>query len=462
MSRFRRALGVLFGRSAIEAAGVGRRWTGFRPVAAPKEQMAASRPLIMNRARALVLNNALAASGVEAWVSGLIGSGILGKSANSSEGVRKRIDRAWADWTKACDADGRLDFAGLQALVARRVVVDGEAIILLLVRDGRLRIRVLSSEQLSDFSQIALPSGGYISNGIEFNAAGERVAYWLYPTAPGAIPTGQPVRVPASDCLHIYRHDHPGQLRGLSWFAPILLALNEHAKLTDAVTMQQQVAAMLTGFIRTNEGDASAIFTGERKGAEIVPSLEPATMVALEAGQDVTFTTPPRSTGAEHILKVNARQIAVGLGIPYEALSGDLEAVNYSSIRAGLVEFRRKCEALQETLFAVQLLAPIFARFVTVEALGGRLYAPGSLSLYTGSTWFAPKQAWVDPLKDSQAESLAISSGLMSRTEALAQRGWDAEEVDAQIAADRAREQRLGLSFQPVAQAPAKADEVAQ
>jgi capsid protein len=39
-----------------------------------------------------------------------------------------------------------------------------------------------------------------------------------------------------------------------------------------------------------------------------------------------------------------------------------------------------------------------------------------------------------------------IDAGLKSRTQALAERGYDAEQVDAEIAADRAREQPLGLA----------------
>ena len=61
----------------------------------------------------------------------------------------------------------------------------------------------------------------------------------------------------------------------------------------------------------------------------------------------------------------------------------------------------------------------------------------------------------MDPLKDARAEIEQIEAGLKSRTQALAERGYDAEQVDAgdrrsasgQIAADRAREQTLGLVF---------------
>lgn len=40
-----------------------------------------------------------------------------------------------------------------------------------------------------------------------------------------------------------------------------------------------------------------------------------------------------------------------------------------------------------------------------------------------------------------------IEAGLKSRTQALAERGYDADQVDAEIAADRARERQLGLAF---------------
>jgi capsid protein len=58
-----------------------------------------------------------------------------------------------------------------------------------------------------------------------------------------------------------------------------------------------------------------------------------------------------------------------------------------------------------------------------------------------------PKWDWVDPLKDARAEIEQIDAGLKSRTQALAERGYDAEQVDNEIAADKAREKSLGLVF---------------
>lgn len=53
----------------------------------------------------------------------------------------------------------------------------------------------------------------------------------------------------------------------------------------------------------------------------------------------------------------------------------------------------------------------------------------------------------VDPAKDAAAMRDLIDQGLMSRRQAVASLGWNIAELDAEIAADRAREAELGLSF---------------
>ena len=45
------------------------------------------------------------------------------------------------------------------------------------------------------------------------------------------------------------------------------------------------------------------------------------------------------------------------------------------------------------------------------------------------------------------AEIAQIEAGLKSRTQAIAERGYDAEQVDRDIAAEHARERALGLDF---------------
>lgn len=66
---------------------------------------------------------------------------------------------------------------------------------------------------------------------------------------------------------------------------------------------------------------------------------------------------------------------------------------------------------------------------------------------YLDCSWLPPRWDWVDPLKDIRAEINAIEAGLKSRTQAIAERGFDAAMVDAEIARDYRREDSLGLRY---------------
>jgi capsid protein len=95
-----------------------------------------------------------------------------------------------------------------------------------------------------------------------------------------------------------------------------------------------------------------------------------------------------------------------------------------------------------------------------VAVISGALNIPDyetGRALYLACSWLPPRWEWVDPLKDARAEIEQIEAGLKSRSQAIAERGFDAEQVDAEIAADKEREQRLGLMFgaQPVPTLPA-------
>jgi lambda family phage portal protein len=243
----------------------------------------------------------------------------------------------------------------------------------------------------------------------------------------------------------------PGQVRGLSWFAPVLLRLRDLDETSDAQIMRQKVGAMLAGIVFDGGGQAMA-FPGKPKGDGVVESgLEPGTLKVLNVpGDNIHFTNPPR-IGAESIefMKLTAREIAAGLGVPYEMLTGDLSQTNYSSIRAGTIDFRRRVEMVQHHVLVFQFCRPTWRRFITTEILSGRLPAPGferDPEPYLAARWITPRTEWVDPKKDVDSEVAELAARLTSRSRAVAARGIDIEELDAEIAADEQREQRLALT----------------
>jgi capsid protein len=97
-----------------------------------------------------------------------------------------------------------------------------------------------------------------------------------------------------------------------------------------------------------------------------------------------------------------------------------------------------------------QLCRPVYARWLDLAVLSGALSLPGyeaERPRMLAADWLPTKWDWVDPLKDANAEIAQIEAGLKSRTQAIAERGYDAEQVDREIAAERERERALGLDF---------------
>ncbi len=115
-----------------------------------------------------------------------------------------------------------------------------------------------------------------------------------------------------------------------------------------------------------------------------------------------------------------------------------------------LIEFRRRCTMLQHQVLVYQLCRPVWQRWLELAVLAGSL--PISIGdfqknrrAYLAAKWIPQGWDWADPLKDQQAEQLAVRNGFKSRSEVVSELGYDAEEIDAEIAADNERADSLGL-----------------
>jgi lambda family phage portal protein len=147
------------------------------------------------------------------------------------------------------------------------------------------------------------------------------------------------------------------------------------------------------------------------------------------------------------------------LGIPYSLCTSDLRRANYSSLRGSVVEYRRKLEQFQHNVFVFQMCRPIYNRWLDTAVLSQALPIEASDYLfkqadYRRAKWIPQRNDWVDPLKDRQAEKLAVDSGFKSRSDVIEAEGFDPEENDQRIAADKERAEELDLEF-PVVYAAA-------
>ncbi|GAA0569498.1 phage portal protein [Caenispirillum bisanense] len=449
----------LISRRSLDAAAGGRRWDGARQVPSANAAVTAGAGTVSQRAVHAYLNNPVIRNAVNTYAANAVGTGIWPKSRHPSEPERRRLDDAFTDAAADIDVAGRHDLAGVQRLATVGVIVHGEAFIRLRMSGtGDLRVQMIAADQVDRTLHRDLAEGGNIRSGIEFDADGRPVAYHVLPAAPGdmlAPLSWNHVRVPASEILHVFEAMEPGQVRGLSWLASVLLKAKEVDEYEDAQLVRQKVAALLAGFLVDATGAAEA-FEGTRSGSILETGLEPGTLKVLPPGFDIKFSEPAEIGETTEFLRTQLRAIAAGLGITYEQLTGDLSGVNYSSIRAGLVEFRRKVDVFRWTVLVPQLCRPLWDRFITLRVLRGEIPAGAferDRRAWLACDWNPPAWEWVDPLKDIQAETAAVEAGFKSRSQVVAALGEDAERVDALRAEDEARAKRLGVPS-PRAAAP--------
>lgn len=423
------------GKRQIEAGGGGRRWTGSPMVAAPQASVLAARGPSKARAVALTFNNATAAAVVETWVSELIGPGWQASSRHPDPAMRRELNSAFEAL-----------LSPVLTLAARALVRDGESFLRMWwSADGEFRVQVLPADQIDPSLTRDLGNGARIVAGIEFDGDDRVTAYHVLPDAPGTPfgMIGAAVRVPARDMLHVFDPLVPGQVRGLSWLAPILLKLADYDASSDAMLMSLKVQSMMTAFVKTVDGTATG-FEGTDEGGNVNVSLEPGMTRILPPGTEVQFSTPGQGLAqASEFLKVQLREIAAGAGLTYEQISADLSGTNYSSARVGLLQQRRRAELLQRTVILARLLRPLWRRWIDGKALAGEIPSDEStLATFRDVKFVAPGWQWIDPLKEVNGDVAAMAAGLKSRAEVVASRGRDIEELDEEIAADTRQAQQ--------------------
>ncbi|KAF0115591.1 MAG: bacteriophage capsid protein [Rhodospirillaceae bacterium] len=431
---------------------------------------------ITARARYLIRNNGYAANAIESWAGNAVGDGIRPSSSIGDAGLKAAVQRLWLAWTDESDADGLTDFYGQQRRAAREIFIAGEVFFRFRSRrpeDGLtvpLQVQMIPSEMLPLARNETLQNGNVIRQGIEFDRIGRRLAYHFLKRHPGDITdpglAGETGRVPASEIMHIIDPVDAGQLRGVSRFAPAIVKLFLLDQYDDAELDRKKVAAQYAVFITSPAPMDTGKDDKKSAGEDREVDLEPGQIVPLEPGEEIHPSAPADVGGSYEAFQYRTLlQIAAALGVPYAHLSSDMLKANYSNSRMALLEYRRRVGAWQHSVMVYQMCRVVWRRWMDAAVLSGALSIPEYESRRDeclACDWLPPRWEWVDPLKDAKAEIEQINAGLKSRSQAIAERGYDAETVDAEIAADKAREQRLGLQFGATPSQAPSADPVIQ
>lgn len=366
------------------------------------------------------------------------------------------IETAFKSWGRPenCTMSGRLSWNDVQRLVIESWARDGEVLIQLVKTASNpygLALHIIEADYLDEqLNQAASTTTPEIRMGIELDSYGRATAYYIRTGHPGentvTLGAKRYERVPADQIIHLFLTERPGQVRGTPAMHTAIRRLNMLGGYEEAELVAARTAASKMGFFTSPDGEGYIGSDTDANG-NLITDAEPGLFEQLPAGMSFQTFDPQHPTSAfSDFVRAALRGAASGLGVSYHSLSNDLENVNFSSIRSGVLEEREHWKVLQ-TWFAEQLCERVYQAWITSAILTGAVaLPPDNLQKFKNVVWQPRGWAWVDPLKDAQANAQAVELGVLTRADIAAATGRDLDDMLEQLAREKARMDELGLT----------------
>ncbi len=416
------------------------------------------------RSQDAIRNNPWINNALDLIVSHIIGCGIQPRPRIADAGLRSDVLALWNLSVPELDADGSSDFYGWQTLLTRARHESGEVFIRRRPRfkSDSLTVPIQFQALEADLLPLrhnAMNGANPVRQGIERTPYGKRLAYWFYPEHPAdrslTGTTTELTRVPAEQIVHHYTPLRPGQLRGEPTPMSVLLRARNMDGFESAELTRKKARAKFVGAIYRDNPDNNPITDNdatEEDGRAYV-DIEDGYMLQLAMNEKVALESGDSGgAGLIDFLRTQLRAIAAGMGVPFELMTGDYSGTNDRIMRVILNTFYRRLEIQQDALVA-QVLQPLWAWWLDAAYYAGLLPLRGyqesarAQREWQRCEWRAHAWSYVNPLQEAQTTILKINNGLTSRSAAVAESGWDAEDIDRQQAIDRQRERTLGLHY---------------
>lgn len=356
------------------------------------------------------------------------------------------IEGAYVRWGARGSAEitGKMSFIDVCRTAIRSVAANGAA----LVREVHgpeagnpegFALQLIAIQRL-DTARNRQPAVGVnaIIMGVEVDDYLRPVAYWIKDRIEGGVAQ----RYPAQGMHHIFVCEEAEQVRGIPWMHAALVDLHDLGEFSRSALLAARKGADTLGFIVSPNGSADDL--GDEVDADGMPLkiTAPGTFDVLPEGYDMRpFESPYPNDTFEPFTKAVIRRIAGAFDVAYSSLANDLTDVNFSSIRAGVLEERDAWMEIQNW-FIEAFVEPIYRAWFNKAMLAGAITMPNGsplplskLEKFKAHEWQPRRWNWVDPTKDIAAARDGVRSGVTSPQMIAAQNGVDVEDVLNDIAA---------------------------
>lgn len=405
------------------------------------------RRTLRNRSRYEVANNSYARGITLTLANDVVGTGPRLQMLTGDDAANRFVEYEFFGW---CEAIGLAEKLRTMRLAR---VADGEAFGLLTSNERletpvNLDLRLIEAEQVA--TPTLVPDTRRYLDGIRFDTDGNPIAYDILRQHPGDgmfLVDDEYDTVPASDVLHYFRCDRPGQIRGIPDITPALPLFAQLRRFTLAVLAAAETAAEFAGILYT---DAPA--NGEADAAEPFEpiELEKRMLLTMPGGWKMAQmkSEQPSTTYAEFKKEI-LNEIARCLNMPFNVAAGNSSGYNYASGRLDHQTYFKSIR-VEQTQLARVVLDRILKAWLR-EAILIEGYLPNSLRTLDSTfehQWFWDGHEHVDPAKEANAQKIRLASHTTTLAIEFARQGRDWETELKQRAKEIALMRDLGLTIE--------------
>ncbi len=430
-------------RQAYEAeknydAGNGNRLNaGWRVTNESAEQTdRGSRDVIRARTRDLERNSDLMNSVIGAYGRNVVGGAFTLQAKTNDETLNTSIEELWKKWCKKrnCDVTGQQSLNQILRMAVRRKKIDGAILIKkCFTSEGFIpfQLQCLEVDELDISQTIPKKKGNKVIGGIELNKYNRPEGYWIKQYSLDGFSIQFPVYVEAKNIIFYWQKTRPSQVREISDMTPTATRIRDTNEFMTAVSVKERIAACLSVFIKKITPTSGTLGRGTgtttQKHRYDGKTLTPGMIKELNAGDEVQVVNPSgQATDATAYTKLQQRMIGAGQGISYEAMSRDMSEANYSSARQGLIEDDLTYDGEKELL--QEMMDEIYETFIISIVLAGKVVIKDfweKKDSYLAHDWIQAPKKWIDPIKESNANKIALQTGQKTFQQIAAENGKD-------------------------------------
>jgi lambda family phage portal protein len=445
----------------------------------------AANPRLRERVRGLTRNFPPFVRAINAHSAFVIGQGgrfqslVTDDDGRPDKRTRERLESRFLRWMEKASIDGRLHFYECQRLALRQRMECGEFFCAFRAPKAKgrhpLALQFIEPDRIQGGLEVdPVRSDSVVWQGIEFDPeTGERYAYHvLKEQFPPRYQWGYDA-VEDARLIHGYEVLRPGQLRGVTIFAPAIILADNMGDYIDAELDAAKMAAKWLAFVTSNNTLGFQQKRSRPGGPTINDSrledIENCVIEYLENGDQIQLAPSSGRVGDsfDRFTRFVLRMIGICIGTPYEVLSGDYSGINYSTSRMNRQDYNM---ILAPDRFWLEnsISRPVFREWLRLEALTEN-YLPGYFrdpAHYEKAMFVPSGMPSPDPLREGKADIDNLKAGLDNPMDIILRRGGDPERNIEKLAEyrDLLAEKGVSLDLNTVSTAlqtnPDKLDEL--